>query len=130
LLALTRVVETDEFDGLEVKLKAGFTAEINKTSDHQFAFHTGNGLSVWSWRRSEPVPSCSTGELVKDRHFWSIQVPLISAEGQSMGDVIFSRDFARGPLQIDVDHLCSLFQKELSQALERVEVGSMSASQR
>jgi UDP-GlcNAc:undecaprenyl-phosphate GlcNAc-1-phosphate transferase len=132
LLGLTRVVETDEFDGLEIKLTTDLKFELDNSADHQFAFHTRNGLAVWSWRREDlhansTIPKSSGPEGAT--HFWSIQLPLISGAGRSLGDVTFYRDFARGPLQIDVDHLCSLFQKELSQALERVEATPISVKQ-
>jgi hypothetical protein len=37
-----------------------------------------------------------------------------------IGEITFYRDVDREPLQLDIHHLCTLFQRELSQTLVRI----------
>jgi len=128
--ALGGLVTADEFDRLEVRLTP--TEQWAHAQAWSSGFHSENGFLVWTWSRGDPsaresTPVNSNETTVRnhrEEHLWSLHVPLVGSRGRSIGDAIFYRHFNRGPLHIDVHHLCTLFQNELSRTLERLETTS------
>lgn len=124
--ALASLVETDEFDALTVT--------------------TPSEAILWSWQR-EDIPALPTREdhaTIREGplpssllapgdhphkvtskegppHLWRLHVPLLGKDNRPLGEVTFARAVSRGPLQIDLHHLCTLFRHRLSHALERVD---------
>ncbi len=119
--ALTSLVETDEFDGLTVLTYPGTTLwawhrENLSLVSPAYESLSGAGSSVPLTPREGSPAKEQTRHLL-----WRMHVPLCGEKNDLLGEVTFFRSMARGPLQIDLHHLCTLFSRELGQALQRLD---------
>jgi UDP-GlcNAc:undecaprenyl-phosphate GlcNAc-1-phosphate transferase len=73
------------------------------------------GLISWTWERGD----VEEDEIVGSGYFWTLRLPL-STEGGGWGQLTLYRGFGDADLLLDINYLCDLFQREMSQAVERV----------
>lgn len=73
------------------------------------------GLLCWQWERGD----IEEEEILGSGHFWSLRLPL-STERGGWGYINLYREFDSDALLLDINYLCSLFQREMAQAAERV----------
>ena len=74
-----------------------------------------NGRIAWSWER----PDVDTDDVPGSPRFWSIRLPLATERGE-WGWINLYREFTSDPLLVDMNYLCDLFRRQLSEATERV----------
>ena len=122
LLAVSQMLEFGEFVYAEVCL-----GQAGKSQENEGALRlAGNprvmkraelrsGRISWSWGRDD----IEAGEVVGSRRFWSVRLPLGTERGD-WGWINLYREFAGEPLLVDMNYLCDLFRRELSEATERV----------
>ena len=76
------------------------------------------GLICWSWERGD----IGGAEVQGSPRFWSLRLPL-STDHAGWGYINLYREFENSTLPLDINYLCSLFQLEMAQAVERVLLG-------
>jgi hypothetical protein len=74
-----------------------------------------NGLISWTWERGD----VEEDEILGSGYFWTLRLPL-STEAGGWGQLTLYRGFGDADLLLDINYLCDLFQREMSQAVERV----------
>jgi UDP-GlcNAc:undecaprenyl-phosphate GlcNAc-1-phosphate transferase len=90
------------FDSLEQMLAAG---EFDRAELRA-------GDLFWEWERegvATPADQC-----------WQLCIPLTDERGEGQGTISFFRSLRPDAPALDLAHLCGAFQRELSEALERV----------
>ncbi len=107
--ALESMLETNEFDYALLETRTAATLSTAKN----FASHT-----IWSWKRND---SQLDEEIFNDHSqpHWMLTVPLTDEFGDAIGAITFHRSLSDHTPTIDIKHLCSDFQRELSAALMR-----------
>ncbi len=118
--ALTGFLEANDFDHVSLRLSPGVipaTGEFElppatPSSAWQCAA-TEQGV-VWSW--------CVPGRGVPfdPARVWQLHLPLADHRGRVLGELTFHRGVDRGPLPVDIDHLCTLLRPALTQAIMRL----------
>jgi UDP-GlcNAc:undecaprenyl-phosphate/decaprenyl-phosphate GlcNAc-1-phosphate transferase len=73
------------------------------------------GCICWEWERGD----LEAHEILNSHLFWTLRLPL-STEKAVWGYINFYREFESDVLQLDVNYLCNLFQKEMAKAAERI----------
>lgn len=73
------------------------------------------GLIFWSWERGDIEAENITGS----GHFWTLRLPL-TTKSAGWGYLNLYRAFGTDDLLLDINYICHLFQREMSQAVERV----------
>jgi UDP-GlcNAc:undecaprenyl-phosphate/decaprenyl-phosphate GlcNAc-1-phosphate transferase len=74
-----------------------------------------DGLICWDWERGD----VEGFEVVNSDLFWTVRLPLSTNDG-SLGSITFFREFGSDELLLDINYLSSLFQRELTSAVDRV----------
>lgn len=114
---LTGLLEANDFDHVSLKLLHGAISpptghSVTPTAEWQCTA-TDQGV-VWSW--------CPNGRGVPfdPARVWQLHLPLADHRGHVLGEIIFHRGIDRGPLPVDIDHLCTLLRPALTQAITRL----------
>lgn len=107
--ALESMLETNEFDRAVLDLNIGENlAAIGNSASH----------TIWSWKRDD---ANADEESFADHNQprWMLTVPLTDEFGEAIGSITFHRKLSDHAPAIDIKHLCTNFQRELSAALNR-----------
>ena len=119
---LLEMLEFGEFTYATVQLGCDDRAEINERALDQSAKSRSlrgaelkGGRIHWTWTRDEADPEGIMGS----ERYWSIRLPL-ATERKVLGYINLYRSFDSAELQLDINYLCSFFQRELTGAAERV----------
>lgn len=120
--ALEEMLEFGEFVYANVQLGRRGDAERNeqilereKVTTLLRKAEVRGGLICWQWERGD----IEWDEIRGSGQFWSLRIPL-STERGSWGYLNVYRGFDSDALLLDINYLCGLFQREMSQASERV----------
>jgi UDP-GlcNAc:undecaprenyl-phosphate/decaprenyl-phosphate GlcNAc-1-phosphate transferase len=73
------------------------------------------GIICWEWERGD----IRGHDILGSHLFWTLRMPL-STETAAWGYINLYREFGADGLLLDVNYLCTLFQKELARAAERI----------
>jgi len=116
------MLEFGEFDYATIELGYDGRADLNKRA---LALTNGSrsaqraelrdGHISWHWGRGDREAS----QVVGSGGFWTLRLPL-ATERARLGHINLYRAFDSHRLRLDVNYLCTLFQREMSQAAERV----------
>ena len=120
--AVQEMLESSEF--VYATLQAGHQGdgEINRK-----ALNEGNGarslrmakikdgMISWSWERGD----IEAEEIIGSSHFWVLRLPLATGDTE-LGYMNFYRSIDSDHLLMDINYICHLFQKEISEAFERI----------
>lgn len=106
---LEAMLEINEFDYAVLELQSGETSSVGKS----IASHT-----IWTWKRNDAQLD---EEIFYDysQPRWMLTVPLTDDFGGAIGAITFHRSLSDHAPTIDIKHLCTDFQRELSAALSR-----------
>jgi hypothetical protein len=74
-----------------------------------------HGLIFWSWK-CESISYIST---LNQDHYWSLRLPLTTDNGE-WGYLSLYRELDHGAPLLDLNYICSLFQRHVASAAERV----------
>ncbi len=74
------------------------------------------GRIFWQWERGD----IEAAEVLGSNDFWKLSLPLKQTGGAALGMVEFYRECGGGSLLLDINYLCSLFQREMARAAERI----------
>lgn len=120
--AVQQMLESSEF--VYATLQIGREGEA-ETNSRALALGNGarslsrvkinKGLITWAWERGD----IRAEEIVGSNHFWTLRLPL-ATERSELGYINFYRCIESDHLLMDINYICHLFQKELSQAVERI----------
>jgi UDP-GlcNAc:undecaprenyl-phosphate GlcNAc-1-phosphate transferase len=120
--AVRDVLELGEFVYANVQLGRDGDADNNemilareRTRHPQLDAEMRGGFICWEWERGD----LEAHEILNSHLFWTLRLPL-STEKAVWGYINFYREFGSDVLQLDVNYLCHLFQKEMAQAAERI----------
>ena len=72
------------------------------------------GRIQWNWKRAD-----ASADGMMSGRFWTIRLPL-GSQRKTLGYINLYRAFDSVDLQVDINYICSAFQRELSAAAERV----------
>jgi UDP-GlcNAc:undecaprenyl-phosphate GlcNAc-1-phosphate transferase len=86
-----------------------------RTSPALDAAELRDGLIQWTWERGD----IDAADIVGSGYFWTLRLPLSTASGGGCGLLNLYRGFGDAGLLLDINYLCDLFQREMSQAVER-----------
>lgn len=119
---LLEMLEFGEFTYATVQLGCDDRAEINERALTRSAKSRSmrgaelkGGRIHWTWTRGD----AGTEEIMGSERFWTIRLPL-ATERKVLGYINLYRAFDSADLQLDINYLCSFFQRELTAAAERV----------
>lgn len=120
--AVQDVLELGEFVYANVQLgRDGDTdnnemiLEREKSRHPQLNAEMRRGFIYWEWKRGD----IEAGDILKSHLFWTLRLPL-STEKAGCGYINFYREFESDALQIDINYICHLFQKEMAKATDRI----------
>ncbi len=120
--AMQEMLELGEFVYATVELGSKTTQAHNeqvlrreKTSAPMKRVEMRDGLISWTWERGD----IDAEEIIGSGYFWTLRLPL-STPGGAWGFLNLYRGFGDTDLLLDINYLCDLFQREMSQAVERV----------
>ena len=121
-LAVGQMLEFGEFAYADVRLGQTGNAEMSELAlrlprdrGSLKGAEVQGGRISWSWARSEL--KCN-GD-IDSGHFWSVRLPLTTQTGD-WGWINLYREFNNEPLLVDMNYLCDLFRREMSEATERL----------
>ncbi|HEX8141799.1 MAG TPA: MraY family glycosyltransferase [Pyrinomonadaceae bacterium] len=124
--AIQEMLESSEFIYATVQAGHPGEADINrraltegKGAGSLRAAKIKDGMISWSWERGD----IEAGEIIGSSHFWVLRLPL-ATENMELGYINFYRSIDSDHLLLDINYICHLFQKEMSQAFERVLVAA------
>lgn len=116
------MLEFGEFTYATVQLGCADRAEINERAlalstkgRSMRAAELKGGRIHWTWKRGD----AGSEEIMGSERFWTIRLPL-ATERKVLGYINLYRAFGNADLQLDINYLCSFFQRELTSAAERV----------
>ena len=116
------MLEFGEFTCATVQLGSDDRAEINERALAQSAksgsmreAELRGGRIQWTWKRID----AGAEEIMGSGRFWTMRLPL-ATERKVLGFINLYRAFDSPDLQLDINYLCSFFQRELTAAAERV----------
>jgi UDP-GlcNAc:undecaprenyl-phosphate GlcNAc-1-phosphate transferase len=116
------MLEFGEFSYATVQLSCDDRAEINEQALARSARSNSlrdaelqGGRIQWRWQSG----TAGAEEVIGSGRFWTIRLPL-STNRKVLGYINLYRAFDSADLQMDINYLCSFFQRELSSAAERV----------
>jgi UDP-GlcNAc:undecaprenyl-phosphate GlcNAc-1-phosphate transferase len=122
LAAVRQMLELGEFAYATVQLGRGGDLEAServfgreKGDRHLSGVEVRGGLVCWEWERGD----IRAQEILGSHLFWTLRMPL-STEAAGWGYINLYREFGADGLLLDVNYLCTLFQKELALAAERI----------
>ena len=120
--AVLVMLELGEFVYATVELNCnGDSARVEKMLETERKVLSLQGIQVregligWSWERGD-IPA---SEIIDSGRFWTLHLPLSNARGE-WGHISLYRGFDSDALLLDINYLCDLFQREMSQAAERI----------
>jgi UDP-GlcNAc:undecaprenyl-phosphate GlcNAc-1-phosphate transferase len=120
--SIRELLEVGEFVYATVQIGRGGDAENNErmfVSEREALAGQGvelrGGLIQWAWERGD----VEGAEILNSGYFWTLRLPL-STEQIGWGYLNLYRAFGDDNLLLDINYLCDLFRRELSQAAERV----------
>lgn len=116
------MLEFGEFDYATIELDYGGRTDLNKRAlaltNGSRSLHRAelrDGVIFWQWEWND----CQASQVVGSSRFWMVRLPL-ATERVRLGHVSLYRAFDSHSLRLDVNYLSRLFQREMSQAAERV----------
>ncbi len=122
LHAISQMMEFGEFVYADLRLGQASNARQTERAFSLAGRHHSirnaalcDGRISWSWARD----GIEADDVVGSSRFWSIRLPL----GNEMADwgwINLYREISGPPLLVDMNYLCDLFRRELSEAGERV----------
>jgi UDP-GlcNAc:undecaprenyl-phosphate GlcNAc-1-phosphate transferase len=120
--ALRTLLELSVFAYATVELGTGVDAARNqwllereKGAASLHGVEVMDGVIRWSWERGD----IEAVEIVASGHFWKLSLPLSGGRG-AWGQMDLYRVSDSGALLLDINYLCSLFQREMAQAAARI----------
>lgn len=115
------MLEFGEFAHASVQLGCDDWAQVNERAFYQSekgrsmrGAELKGGRIQWNWKRAD----VTTEDLSAGR-FWTIRLPL-GTQRKHLGYINLHRAFDSVDMQLDINYICSAFQRELSSAAERV----------
>ncbi len=111
--ALDSMLETDEFDCVLLEIN-GIKPAVESYPMRYLSL--ANGHATWAWKRK----GVEIDALLASDQCWTLRVPLIAEQGETIGAIAFYRSLIDETPAIDIGRLCGTFQRELSAALVRV----------
>ncbi len=122
LAAVREMLELGEFAFATVQLGRGGDAETSvrllgrEKGDRRLSgVEVRGSLVCWEWERGD----IRGHDILGSHLFWTLRMPL-STETAGWGYINLYREFGADGLLLDVNYLCSLFQKEMALAAERI----------
>ena len=119
--ALLEMLESDEFAWATVKLFTNGDAlrceqwlAREKRARSLRTANLNGGMICWRWERGD----VDVDRLIGSRRFWRLSFPLSTTRGE-VGQINLYRELKSEALQLDINYLSTLFQREMSQAIER-----------
>lgn len=123
--AVREILDLGEFAFANVQLSLHSSAELNRqvlAAEKRLLAVEGmevcGDLIRWSWERGDMVAA----DVLNSSRFWRLSFPLSTSEGER-GYINLYREFNSKALLIDLNYLCTLFHREMAQAIERVLTG-------
>ena len=119
---LLEMLEFGEFTYATVQLGCDDRAELNERALNGSARSRSmrgaelkGGRIHWTWTSDD----VGTEDIIGSERFWTIRLPL-ATDRKVLGYINLYRAFDSADLQLDINYLCSFFQRELTAAAERV----------
>jgi len=116
------MLEFDEFVSAAVELSYDGKPEVNaralELSNGGASMRQAelrDGRIRWSWQRE----GIDTTDVVKGNRFWTLRLPL-ATERTTLGYLNLYRALDSEPIRVDVNYLCSMFRRQMSEAAERI----------
>jgi UDP-GlcNAc:undecaprenyl-phosphate/decaprenyl-phosphate GlcNAc-1-phosphate transferase len=117
--AVVEVLEAGQFTKVVMIINAnGNAAALSAALLHDFQATTvgiEDGMVSWTWNAANGNSSRSEGE----NRLWSLRLPLTSGD-RLMGYLNLYREIQRGEVNLEINYLCTLFQRELASATQRL----------
>lgn len=118
--AVKEMLELSSFAYATVQLNhVGAAAARGKDKEPvQPEIKSHNGCLYWSWENGD----LATAEILKSSRLWSLSLSLSTKDTQ-WGYINLYRGIDSNSLLLDINHLCSFFQHQMAQAVERIVEG-------
>jgi UDP-GlcNAc:undecaprenyl-phosphate GlcNAc-1-phosphate transferase len=106
----TKVVMTINANGNAAALSAALSGLFQATT-----VETAAGMVSWTWSATNGWAATPESE----NRLWSLRLPITNGD-KLLGNLSLYREIQRGDVQLEINYLCTLFQKELAFATQRL----------
>lgn len=110
-------------DGMPFNILSADFASGSLQDTQRATLEQTTGAFQWEWERES-----GAAQAVDAHAHWTLRLPLETNKRRNLGYINLYRQCGSEPLLLDINYLCGLFQREVSQAAERVLTTARQAS--